>query len=636
MKKLKVKYGLAFRLCAFVVAFVVVLIFFILSYNYFATRNKIIDNTRNNIEIITSLLFSKIDYMISSAEKRTTYIANVLNNQEFSIDEFSTLLKKTVESDPFIHAIGLAFCPNMVFEKKSPTFIKYFYREGGTIKEGDENFDYTHKNWYKAALENDSGVWSKPYYGFPNNTLMISYSIPFYATQDEKRVTSGVVESEIWLEELMKSASKIKGLEDGYVFFIAMDDLFIVHNNQVEVTKLSSLPFRYDEEKSKAIFDGIKQGKDYYEMSYNMLINQEAAVYFSQFEKTQWSIGVMLPMGKEFSELNYFTTKLMIIGIAGCLIIIAFIIILINKITRPLYHLARANSFVGKGDFQAEIPRISSFDEIGVLTLSFEKMKRSLKKYVKNLEEATAAKKKIESDLAMARAIQQALLPLKFKIGNEFDLYASLTPALEVGGDLYDFFMLDKDHFCFAVGDVSGKGVPAALFMAIVKTLFRSKMNLMLNPSDVLNAMNADICTDNETSTFVTFFLAVMNIRTGVIEYSNAGHNFPLVLDNSSGKCSFLDHGRPQPPIGLVELQYTKHSIQLKHEDLILLYTDGVTEAKNANDQLYTNGKLAELLNSCKESDSETIVKCVLSSVHEFSKGVEQSDDITLLALKYK
>lgn len=636
MKKLKVKYGLAFRLCTYVVALVVLLILFILTYNYFATKNKIIESTRNNIEIFASLLFNKIDYMISSAEKRTTYIANVLDNQEFSIDEFSTLLKKTLEADPFIHAIGLAFCPNMVYEKKSSTFLKYFYREGGTIKEGDENFDYTQKSWYKAALDNDSGVWSKPYYGYPNKTLMISYSLPFYTTKNSKRVTSGVVESEIWLEELMKSVSKIKGLEEGYVFFIAQSDLFIVHNNQVEVTKLSSLPVRYDEEKRRKIFDMLRKGQDYYEMSYSKLINQQAAVYFSQFEKTEWSIGIMLPMDQEFSDLNYFTTKLMIIGIAGCLIIIFFIILLINKITRPLYHLARANSFVGKGDFQAEIPRISSFDEIGVLTLSFEKMKRSLKRYVRNLEEATAAKKKIESDLAMARAIQQALLPVKFKIGNEFDLHASLTPALEVGGDLYDFFMLDKDHFCFAVGDVSGKGVPAALFMAIVKTLFRSKMNLMLNPSDVLNAMNLDICADNETSTFVTFFLAVLNIRTGVIEYSNAGHNFPLVLDNSSGKCSFLDHGHPQPPIGLVELQYTKHSIKLNNEDLILLYTDGVTEAKNASNQLYTNGKLAELLNSCKDSDSETIVKCVLSSVHEFSKGVEQSDDITLLALKYK
>ena len=215
--------------------------------------------------------------------------------------------------------------------------------------------------------------------------------------------------------------------------------------------------------------------------------------------------------------------------------------ILVNRISQPLNLLAEHAKTLASNDFAAgvniptEVEALSkkSTDEIGNLAGSFVSMERTLQQHLKNLKETTAAKEKIESELKIAHDIQMSMVPKTFPPFPhrcEFDVYAALIPAREVGGDFYDFFLIDEDHLCFAIGDVSGKGVPASLFMAVTKTLLRATTSRIGSPDEILARLDGEICRDNTSCMFVTLFTAILDIRTGRVEYSNGGHNLPYLL----------------------------------------------------------------------------------------------------------
>jgi sigma-B regulation protein RsbU (phosphoserine phosphatase) len=242
----------------------------------------------------------------------------------------------------------------------------------------------------------------------------------------------------------------------------------------------------------------------------------------------------------------------------------------------------------------------------------------------------------MEEALKLAHDIQMSMLPKffpPFPERHEFDIFAAIAPAKEVGGDLYDFFFLDDDHLCFAVGDVSGKGVPAALFMAVTKTLFRATASNGGTPGEILARLNAEICRDNESCMFVTLFCAILNIRTGQVDYSNGGHNPPYYLHQSG--VSPLENlgGRA---LGLVKQSpYESGRMVLKPGEALLLYTDGVTEAMNPSETLYSDQRLEQFLGTHRGSSPRQIIGDLIGDVRQFVGGAPQSDDITILALLY-
>jgi sigma-B regulation protein RsbU (phosphoserine phosphatase) len=216
---------------------------------------------------------------------------------------------------------------------------------------------------------------------------------------------------------------------------------------------------------------------------------------------------------------------------------------------------------------------------------------------------------------------------------SEFDIFATLVPAKEVGGDLYDFFFLDDDRLCFAVGDVSGKGVPAALFMAVTKTLFRATAANGGTPGEILTRLNAEISRDNESCMFVTLFCGILNIRTGQVDYGNGGHNLPYYLHQNGVSPLEKLGGRV---LGLVEQTlYASARMVLRPGEALLLYTDGVTEAMDSTERLYSDQRLAEFLASNRGSSPRQIVGDLVSNVRSFAGAAPQSDDITALALRY-
>ena len=243
----------------------------------------------------------------------------------------------------------------------------------------------------------------------------------------------------------------------------------------------------------------------------------------------------------------------------------------------------------------------------------------------------------IERDLSVARQIQQSILPLKFPpypARKDFEIYAIMEAAKEVGGDFYDFFLIDNDKLGIVIGDVSGKGVPAAIFMAVSRTLIRATGLRGMQPAECLYYVNNLLCNESISSMFVTVFYGIIDTKSGDLTYTNAGHNYPYIISDK-GNISKLElpDGLVMGIMENIKFDTKKHTLQ-KGESIIL-YTDGITEAFDINDKLYSNEKLQEILEDTSSLNMKEISECVVKSVHEYSKGVPQTDDITILSLKY-
>jgi serine phosphatase RsbU (regulator of sigma subunit)/anti-sigma regulatory factor (Ser/Thr protein kinase) len=267
--------------------------------------------------------------------------------------------------------------------------------------------------------------------------------------------------------------------------------------------------------------------------------------------------------------------------------------------------------------------------------LAIELIQMSVKRFIENLRAETAARERIESELRIAQQIQASMLPSVFPQKKEFDIFAMMVPAKEVGGDFYDFFFIDENRLCFVIGDVSGKGVPAALFMAISKTLIKTEAMRGLAADQILERVNSILCPDNQTCLFVTVFCSILDIRTGQVEYSNGGHNPPVIM-RANGEIDFIN-----VPSGFVVgvMENVKCEINrmiLNPNDTIFLYTDGVTEAMNPQRKLFSEEKLKSCLVNFKDKEIKDIIKLLRQEISSYAKGEPQSDDITMLAVKFK
>ena len=244
---------------------------------------------------------------------------------------------------------------------------------------------------------------------------------------------------------------------------------------------------------------------------------------------------------------------------------------------------------------------------------------------------------RLETELTMATRIQADMLPNIFPAfpdRKEFDIYATMTPAKEVGGDFYDYFFIDDDHLGLVMADVSGKGVPAALFMMASKILIQNYAMMKGNPREALEAANRQICQNNREDMFVTIWLGILDVNTGLLMASNAGHEYPVVK-NPGGKYDFIKDKHGLAVGAYVTSKYMEYEIQLEKGSMVFIYTDGVVEATDANEQLFGNDRLLDALNGSAEDTPESALDSVSKAVKEFVKGAPQFDDLTMLCLKF-
>ncbi|MDO5566159.1 MAG: SpoIIE family protein phosphatase, partial [Planctomycetia bacterium] len=303
-----------------------------------------------------------------------------------------------------------------------------------------------------------------------------------------------------------------------------------------------------------------------------------------------------------------------------------------RQIGTPLSRLSAAATEISQGKFDSELPKVAGNGEIAKLISSFDRMRVDLRRYITETTETARAQEKLASELNVAHSIQAGMVPKNFDLlsGHGIDLFAMMTPAEEVGGDLYDFALLDNETFYFCIGDVSGKGIPASLFMAVGKTLLKSTIQAIRNPAIALKLVNKELMEYNEAALFITAFCGLYNTRTGELVFAGAGHNPPILID-SQGQARFVEV-KPALPLAIVDQQsYENQYTRLETGEALFLYTDGATDAIDAQGQFFGSQRLFEELNNSNSGSSSELIHEKMAHIREFARGAIQSDDITML-----
>jgi sigma-B regulation protein RsbU (phosphoserine phosphatase) len=634
--------GIAFRysLSILTITILIFALFFIINRNI--SKRIILENVEKNVENLTISTVNKIESIIKSVQKIPDNQSSLLQNFHFSADELKKLIRLSLETNPEIFGSCIAYKP-YGFYKDSLYFAPYYYRLGDSLKFenlGNDLYQYFYLDWYQIPKELEKAFWSEPYYDEGGgNILMCTYSVPFFKKTEGKEEFSGIITVDISLKWLEKLMSKIKLFDNGYAFLLSGNGTFITHPDENLV--LNQTVFSIAEERNLPKFreigrDMIKGNSNF--VSYTSIVSgNEGWIFYAPLKSNGWSMGVFIPSDELFVDLYSLNRKLLILGSIGIVLLLILIIFISHRLTKPLTKLAKITQTIGAGNFNANIQVSNASKEIVQLGNSINQMQLELKNYIKNLKETTAAKEKIESELKIAHDIQQGIIPKifpPFPERDDIDLFAVLDPARDVGGDLYDFFFIDDHKICFAIGDVSGKGVPASLFMAITRTLLRSKATKNSSAKEIVSELNIELCKGNENSMFVTFFLCIMDTKTGIVEFCNAGHNYPFIIRNNNKiNCIEETHGTP---IGIFDyINYESGTFQLSNNESIVLYTDGVTEAMDIDNNLYGDERLIGLLAKSKDHHPKVITKTIVDDVNKFVGKAEQSDDITILILSY-
>ena len=323
------------------------------------------------------------------------------------------------------------------------------------------------------------------------------------------------------------------------------------------------------------------------------------------------------------------------IALAAALVVVAASWKFSARLTKPLTGLTEGVRRISGGDLGFRL-EVTGDDETAVLGDAFNHMTASLRDYIDNLARVTAEKERIGAELHVATQIQSSMLPCIFPAfpeRGEFDVYASMTPAKEVGGDFYDFFLVDEDHLALVIADVSGKGVPAALFMVIAKTLLKNRAQMGAPPGEILETVNNQLCENNDAEMFVTVWLGVYEISTGRVVAANAGHEYPAIRRRGGGFELFKDkHGFVLA--GMEDMRYREYEFTLEPGDELFVYTDGVTEATDEAGALYGTGRMLAALDACASDTPEALLRGVKEDIDAFAGGAPQFDDITMLCLK--
>ena len=634
--------GITFKLIFSILSSCTVIFVIIFGYNYLFSRRLIVREIERNAKNLTLLTVNKIETVLRPIEKVPQGLAFFLEQASYGKEQLQSLLRMAVENNDEIYGAAIAFEP-YAFERDSLYFAPYFYKDKDNIEFtylGGENYQYFYWDWYQMPKELTRSVWSEPYFDEGGgNIIMSTYSVPFYKEINGKREFMGVVTADISLSWLQDIVSSIKIADTGYGFLVSNNGTIVTHP-YIDLIMHETI-FSVAEARGDALLrqtgKDMINGRSGFVPFESITTGKKCWMAYEPIPSTGWSLGVLFPQNELMSDVIKLNWVVFGLGLLGFLFLLIVIALISGTITMPLRSLALATKDIAKGNLDFNLPVIKSGDEAGRLTESFVYMKDALKKYIKELKETTAAKERIESELRIAHDIQMGILPKifpPFPERKEFDIYAILEPAKEVGGDLYDFFFIDKNRLCFVIGDVSGKGVPAALFMAVAKTLIKTIAHEISDPHKILETANKEISQENPSCMFVTVFCGILNISTGEVSFANAGHNPPLII-REKGEVDFLGTSR-NIAIGIDHhAVFKKEEIILHPGDAIYMYTDGVTEAFDIRGEQFSEKRIKEAVSAYQKESAQGLVNNTLNKIKDFSKGMFQSDDITIMVLKY-
>lgn len=614
----------------------------IFSLYYIFSRDLLLDKVEENARHLTQKNINEIEEVLKTVEKIPLNLASLIEVIDPEENMLLNILETTVKTNDEIFGSAAAFEPYQ-FLPQTYYYAPYYYKDSSGIAYsniGTAEYNYFYRDWYQIPKMLDTPVWSEPYYDEGGgNILMTTYSVPFYQTENGVRKLRGIITIDISLEWLHHLVSSITIFESGFAFLISERGTFITHPNpDMQMNRsIFSLAEEYNLPELRQAGRNMVKGKSGFVRLPPLTFDEPSYMYYAPVGANGWSLAVIFPESELYSDLTTLNNIILILGIAAIITLILIIIYIAGRITKPIRIFSGVASEIGAGNLDVQIPELKLGKEMTSLHNAFRRMQQELKRYIEDLKTTTAAKEKIESELRIAHDIQMGMIPKlfpPFPDRDDLDLFAILKPAKEVGGDLYDFFFIDDEHLCFAVGDVADKGVPASLLMAVTRTLLRSKAHSGMKTDDLVKEMNANLKKDNPSQLFVTFLLCVLNIKNGEITFTNAGHNRPYIL-KKNGDLEYIKitHGTP---LGTwLDMPYKSDTLKLNPGDKFFLYSDGVTEAMNAIKELYGDDRFENKIKTLTRAKVKECTETILTDIQTFTAGAEQSDDITIFVLQW-
>ena len=620
------------------ILFVTSTIFLLAFWIYFGqARRSVSEEAVERAQVKLENTILQIDKVLEAVEIAVKNMSWLVADKLDYPDYMYALTQQILRSNPYVVGSAIAFEPGY-YPEKGVLFSPYSYRSEKGIRSkqlGTEDYEYHYMDWYLIPKLLGTPYWSEPYFDEGGaDMVMTTYSLPLY---DSSGKMYAVFTADISLEWFADKVKEIKPYPNSRNYMIGRGGTFLVNDRKEAILNESffARPLENGDEELMRTGHQMINGK-----KGMTSFNREGVsfnIFYAPVQATGWSVSVVCLHDDVFAGVDSLRNRVLTILMFGLLFLTGFCYFTVRRLTNPLVRFAGSANEIAKGNFHAELPVIKSKDEMKTLHDSFGTMQQSLVDYIDELKKTTASKERIESELRIARSIQMSMVPKifpPFPEREDVDLYAKLIPAKEVGGDLYDFFIEDNKLY-FIVGDVSGKGVPASLVMAVTCRLFRTIAEHLHTPAEIVKALNDTLAENNDSNMFCTAFLGVLDLKTGNMQYCNAGHNAPVMLA-SSGEVKFMEV-KPNLPLGLFgDFPYEGQECDITKETSLFLYTDGVTEAENTTKVLYSDERLLDLLDKQRKNMPQMIVDMVLDDVNKHVNGAEQSDDITIMCVHYR
>lgn len=543
--------------------------------------------------------------------------------------EVSSLTSSLLEVDTNIVSCVIAYEP-YAGEEPRKYFVASSYRNDGNIRTSvtsRNDINYSALEWYSKPKETGLPHWNEPSYE-DGPVATTAYSVPLY---DENDNFFGVMRLSVSLDLLDKVVNRFRPYPSAVTIVVSRAGVFMTHRDKYRVmnetifTEAEASGRARRIEKCREVMAG-GSGETVYPADGTLRHVQYESFY------NGWAILGICSYLDFFKPINYIIWMLVIIMICGLIVQYIYINKKIKQLTKPIAVMTYSAMNMARGNFHASFPVVRTNDEIKKLEVSMRLLQTSINRYISELKNSTSLKERMESEMSVANNIQMSLLPREFQSQQEYDCYATLIPAKSVGGDLYDV-RRDGNTLFFAVGDVSGKGVPAALYMALTKSAFNFVKN---RKTEAINSrINDAFAESNEEGMFVTLFVAKIDLDTLEMEFCNGGHN-PVIIIEPDGKARFLKC-KTNIALGLFPgFEYESEKLQLSPGSRILAYTDGITEAENASKELFGDERLLNFAgNIPSDINSKQVITDLLSAVHEFTDGNEQNDDMTIFSVKF-
>ena len=634
MKMINPKRSISGRLMVRVL--IVSAIIFILTFAIFLrmASNKMRDEATKHAHSELSNTIHQIDAVLRSVEIAVENTAWIVPQREGDPDFIYDITEHLIRNNEFIYASAIAFEPGY-YRSEGHYFSPYSYRdENGEIKSkqlGNDTYDYHYMDWYQIPKLLNKPYWSEPYYDDGGGEkMMTTYSKPLY---DNEGRLYAIITADLSLEWLTKLVGNIQAFDNSYNIMVSRNASFIVHPNHDLILNETIFSSTYgdDDESLKKMKEDMmncKAGEIFRNKG-----EKNDFIFYAPVETTQWIVAIVCGEKELYMDVKILSVMLIVLSVIALLLMIIFNYSGIRKVVAPVEEFSEVAKKIAKGDFAAELPQIRSKDELKELHDSFEYLQHSLVEYIDKLKLTTANKERIESELRIAHDIQMGMIPTIFPKRDDVTLAAKLVPAKEVGGDLYDFFIKD-DKLYFIIGDVSGKGIPASLVMAVACRLFRSVASHLNKAEDIISSLNESLSDGNDSNMFCTAFLGILDLKTGKLNYCNAGHNAPLMMD-TKGNVSAMPIV-PNLPLGLFSgYPYEGQETVVDKQMKLFLFTDGVNEAENNEKILFGDDRLTALLERISALEPSEIIDETFAEVQHHADGAEQSDDITIMCIKY-